>query len=351
MQRLPSFAPEQATGKTKTLLDATKSKTDVDPASESGSSSQKEADPMRLETSPDSGCVSAALVQPETIKARSDRTHRNQILQRSFQSTLVDLPHGQQEHLLYCSWGQQEEQKQVRSHLKVEGRAYEWRNLPDRAITFIPAGYPFEWEWTYSTNSIHLLISPDSMTHFAEEIEALRSATGELKPQFRIRDSFADTLLSQLGREISGDGYGAALAVDALTNLLSLHVLRAYRGQTALSRPARAAGLSRKQKASLTEYIEDSLGENVRLENMSEIAGLSQFHFARQFKAAFGQSPHEYQLHRRIRRAGEVLRAQPEDTLAKVAASFGFADESHFRRHFKRIFGVTPGQYRAEFQK
>jgi AraC family transcriptional regulator len=70
-------------------------------------------------------------------------------------------------------------------------------------------------------------------------------------------------------------------------------------------------------------------------------------HFARQFKAATGLAPHQFVIARRIKRAQQLLERRQEVSLAEVAISAGFSDQSQLCFHFKRIVGVTPGQFRA----
>ena len=80
---------------------------------------------------------------------------------------------------------------------------------------------------------------------------------------------------------------------------------------------------------------------------MAAVARLNPCHFARQFKRATGLPPHQYVIARRVERAKQLLQGGGELSLAEVAACAGFCDQSQFSRHFKRIVGVTPGQFRA----
>jgi AraC family transcriptional regulator len=77
------------------------------------------------------------------------------------------------------------------------------------------------------------------------------------------------------------------------------------------------------------------------------VAHLSVYHFARQFKAATGLPPHQYLILRRIERAKLLLQTGGGFSLAEVAARAGFSDQSRFSHHFKRLVGVTPGQFRT----
>ena len=93
------------------------------------------------------------------------------------------------------------------------------------------------------------------------------------------------------------------------------------------------------------EYVESNLGESIDLAALASIAGVSVVHFARAFKQSAGVTPHSYLVRRRVERAKEML-ARTELSLAEVAISAGFSDQSHLARHFRHVVGVTPGQFR-----
>jgi AraC family transcriptional regulator len=80
---------------------------------------------------------------------------------------------------------------------------------------------------------------------------------------------------------------------------------------------------------------------------MAAVARLSVYHFARQFKASTGLPPHQYVILRRVDRAKQLLQAGTDLSLAEVALHAGFCDQSQFSRHFNRLVGVTPGQFRS----
>ena len=80
---------------------------------------------------------------------------------------------------------------------------------------------------------------------------------------------------------------------------------------------------------------------------MAAAACLSPYHFARQFRAAKGLPPHQYVIARRVERARLLLQTGSDLSLAEVAADVGFSDQSQLCHHFKRLVGVTPGQFRT----
>jgi AraC-like DNA-binding protein len=93
------------------------------------------------------------------------------------------------------------------------------------------------------------------------------------------------------------------------------------------------------------DYVEARLGEPLRLADVASAAGLTRMHFAAQFRAATGLSPHEYLLRRRIERAQEMLEGSPM-SMVDVALSVGFQTQSHFTTVFKRFAGQPPQTWR-----
>jgi AraC-like DNA-binding protein len=88
--------------------------------------------------------------------------------------------------------------------------------------------------------------------------------------------------------------------------------------------------------------------ESLDVDDMARAAGLSRAHFSREFRAAFGESPHSYLLTRRMERAAALLR-NTDNSVADVCFSVGLQSVGSFTSSFKRTYGVTPTAYRAAF--
>jgi AraC-like DNA-binding protein len=91
-------------------------------------------------------------------------------------------------------------------------------------------------------------------------------------------------------------------------------------------------------------YIDAHIGEHISLDDLARQAGISRFHFARQFRLTTGESPMGYLRRVRIERSKSILQSR-ETTIAEVAATLGFSDQSHFTRTFGRLVGVSPGSF------
>ncbi len=90
-------------------------------------------------------------------------------------------------------------------------------------------------------------------------------------------------------------------------------------------------------------FIDRHYADPIPLPQLARQAGLSESQLTRAFRAAVGLPPHAYQLNLRLLRARRLLAAGLP--IAEVAGATGFADQSHLTRLFKRMAGVTPGQY------
>jgi len=93
------------------------------------------------------------------------------------------------------------------------------------------------------------------------------------------------------------------------------------------------------------EYIAAHLQQNISIQMLADVAGLSMFHFARTFKQSEGVTPHRFLLQSRLRRVQELL-ANTELPLSQIAIAAGFSDQSHCARRFREFVGVTPRRYR-----
>lgn len=106
-------------------------------------------------------------------------------------------------------------------------------------------------------------------------------------------------------------------------------------------------GLAPWQLRRVIEYLDTQLPKRVELAHLAALAGLSQSHFSRAFKASTGMAPYQWQLDVRIRRA-QALLLDTRASLDEVAEATGFADAVHFGRTFRRIAGATPAAWRYD---
>src|SRR5579871_6878404 len=93
-------------------------------------------------------------------------------------------------------------------------------------------------------------------------------------------------------------------------------------------------------------FVGTSGAEPLSLESLAAVAGLSAYHFARQFTARFGVSPVAYVREQRMALAATRLAETKPPALVELAFDLGFESQEGFTRAFKRAHGVSPGRYR-----
>jgi AraC-like DNA-binding protein len=93
------------------------------------------------------------------------------------------------------------------------------------------------------------------------------------------------------------------------------------------------------------ELADARYAEPVTVADMAAVAGLSVAHFSRAFRAAFGESPHQYLLTRRLERAAALLR-HTDWSVARICTAVGLSSQGSFTTSFHRTYGLTPVEYR-----
>ena len=88
--------------------------------------------------------------------------------------------------------------------------------------------------------------------------------------------------------------------------------------------------------------------EPLGVDDLARAAGLSRAHFSREFRRAFGESPHAYLLTRRLERAAALLRTT-DRSVVDICFSVGLRSLGSFTTSFTRTFGMSPTAYRAAF--
>lgn len=91
------------------------------------------------------------------------------------------------------------------------------------------------------------------------------------------------------------------------------------------------------------EYMDDSLGQHITLDDLAACANRDRWSLSKDFRAYFGTSPHRYLTLRRLDRVKACVFAG--QSLADAAVDAGFFDQSHMSRHFKKAYGISPSRW------
>jgi AraC-like DNA-binding protein len=96
------------------------------------------------------------------------------------------------------------------------------------------------------------------------------------------------------------------------------------------------------------DLVDASYREPLDVPTLARAARLSPAHFSREFRRAFGETPHQYLLMRRMERAAALLRTT-DRTVAEICLTVGFRSVGSFTTTFGRMFGTSPTAYRAAY--
>lgn len=209
-------------------------------------------------------------------------------------------------------------------------------------IIFAPAGIPYEARWDSEHGFILLGFESDTFAHYA--LKTVETDGVELISHFAKPDPLIHGIGLALKTELESNGLGGRLYRDSLTNTLLAHLLRHYSAQETDTQ-APKGGLSKAKLKQVMDYMNEHLTEDLSLEAIAAQVNISQSHFYSLFRQSSGLTPHQYRLRQRLERAKELL-LHSELSVAEVATSVGFYDQSHLARHMRRLLGMTPKQLR-----
>ena len=198
------------------------------------------------------------------------------------------------------------------------------------------------------------LITPSEYLYCSFEEHFINGIMDEMdgklssEPDFRslAHDWQVRQILNLMHSEVEAGGssgviYGESLALALGTRFLVLGT------DLSLSQSSSRSVLPPRKLTRVKELIEANLQGDLSLKILARESGYSRAHFARLFRAATGMTAHSYVLERRILRARQLL-AQPDLSLTDIAASSGFATQSHLTLAFRKKFGITPNAFRRK---
>ena len=229
---------------------------------------------------------------------------------------------------------------------RMDGKEYDGVNKRGD-IWLKPADTDAFWYWESTDECLIFSIKPDWLGRIALENDFLNPDKIEILPVLKTCDLKLELLANEFYLEMNNNGFGSKLYIESLANIFAVHILRNYCTFCAKTQEY-LGGLSPYQKQRAIDYIQAHLGRELGLTEVSQLVGLSQYHFVRQFKKSVGITPHQYVMQQRVEMAKRMLKRQTIP-LSDIAFDCGFSNQSHLGRVFKRYTGTTPKRYQQEF--
>jgi AraC family transcriptional regulator len=255
-----------------------------------------------------------------------------------------DLPeHSHRQHLVLVTLT-----KDCKGEIRTSS-GFNARPLTSGNVCVIPSGQPFAATLEGEAEYLAVYLDPSLVVRAAAE-DALVAMGGGVEVIEKSSDY--DPLVVGIGQallaELESNALGGRLYAESLANVLAVHLLRHY---TASGGDMRRfiGGLSGQKLRRVLAFVADNYERDVSLDDLAGEAGMSTFHFAREFKRATGTTPHQHLIKFRVEHAKALL-AEGEMPLSEVGLRSGFSHQSHFNRLFRKLTGTTPQSYRLMIQ-
>ena len=178
-----------------------------------------------------------------------------------------------------------------------------------------------------------------SMSYFPPELAASVDAPFYVEPQPE-SESEIDSLFRIIREEYDG---GRDYGEMALVNSISLLTILLLRARTRAAVPVEREDFIEKA----ISYIQKRYAGRIRITETAQYCGVTPEHLSRTFKQKTNMHFNEYVLSYRLKQAEIQLRADRSKTITEIAYSCGFNDSNYFSSCFKKIYGITPSQFRG----
>ena len=199
---------------------------------------------------------------------------------------------------------------------------------------------------------LHMYLPARQFSAESLGIDVGDSALESLRYQRSFRDPLVAEIAFAIVAEMRTQTAGSRLLAETLAASLAARLVHSRSGLSPdkdLEQLSRQ-GLDRRRLTRVREYIAANLESDLTIAQLAKVASLSRFHFARAFKTAVGQPPHQYVSERRLERAKEML-IRGDQPLLDIAIALSFSSQANFTRAFRLGTGMTPGQFRRDFAR
>lgn len=225
----------------------------------------------------------------------------------------------------------------------VEG---EWQRAELRrpSLTLTPAFLGCDWRWTGEPLDILDVYLPYELMQaaWAEHFKG-DPARVNLQARLVFDDPSLLLLMQSMLATIQSPRPPSNFLMETVTNHL-IGSLLCSEGATVV-KPAARSVLSSPVLQRVKDHVEAHIAEDISLDQLARVAGVSRFHFIRLFKDSVGLTPHAYLIERRMVRACNLL-MHSKQSIGEIAVSCGFEDPSYFAARFRRLYRMCPREFR-----
>jgi AraC-like DNA-binding protein len=229
-------------------------------------------------------------------------------------------------------------------------RMGDYRNenpLKGGEICFCPARDVYSLTWEQNVDFTLIAIDPE----IVKEISEMKFGSSQLE---LIPKIFVDNIhpikeiVNVIKQEIAFGYPNDDLFLESMRTALVIAIINKFAIFKKPITTVNIDNLSNKKVKLIQDYIQEHLAENIPLEDLANITGISKYHFCRSFKQSTGITITDYIIGERVKLAQKLLINSPLN-IAEIAYACGFHDASHLNRYFKLLMQMTPTAFREKF--
>ncbi len=172
---------------------------------------------------------------------------------------------------------------------------------------------------------------------------------GEITPLHGVRDEFCYHAVRKLVDATEHNDDISALLSESTRSALCLHLFQTYGQASEKSSARNHAFLDKVGMQDMRAYIHSHISQTITLAHLSNLAEMSTNTFLVAFRRAFGQTPAQYIIEQRLRRAQWMLANSNKD-ITSIAFESGFSSHSHMSSAFRKHFNQTPSDFRTSWK-
>lgn len=215
--------------------------------------------------------------------------------------------------------------------------------LPTQSV-LVPSGAATHWAFSGAADFAALFFL-DGGSHLMESLRALARAHRDPLP---FSDPLVGTAALQLVNEVQRGPGGNPAFMENLVAVILEQTLRALTTPGSGDTDPRHIHYARVQ--AVISHVRENLTGDLTITAMANLAGMSATHFRRVFQGSLGMPLHRYILAARLGQARSLLTLS-EMPLARVAQESGFSNQSHMTACFRKVYALTPAEFRGQIAK
>jgi AraC family transcriptional regulator len=278
-------------------------------------------------------------ILPHPPLLTSANAHWNHIFLAYYQHPGVEISeHTMQQHVLEVM----EPNSGSHHERRMGGKRLSYR-IGGGEACFCPAHTSHWATWDETMCFTILVFQPQFLEKVADEINCDRL---EFIPKWQVFDPLIQNIVTALKADLEAQCPAGRLYGDSFSTSLAVHLLKNFSTlQPNISEYT--DGIPQFKLKRVLDFIEAHLDEDIQLEDLANLVGISSFYFCRLFKQSIHITPYQYVIRRRIERA-KLLLQNSDLSVTEIALQCGFAHQSHLSRHFKRLIGMVPQAFRKQ---